>query len=238
MICKRETQHCNPRFDSKTVLKNWNLKHFFVVGSRWSNIYWIMTSWSLFLVNSKNYPKVLKVDAGKATYFSGNVLKTCVIRSDFSVKISWKILMSFWGTSKSQKWLQIFIMHRSPFLFILATHYQTLMNIFVIHCQRLVTWRSGEVAGGELARPLLKGDYTGHEKTYFGDLDISPRLAETKRKQKISEKSGLPIFLGGSWFSSGKNDQKLAVKGSRPHILSPSGAVNFSNALLYWMFRD
>ena len=90
----------------------------------------------------------------------------------------------------------------------------------------------------EPKHPLLKGDYTGHEKTYFGDLDISPRLAETKRKQKISEKSGLPIFLGSSWFPSGKNDLKLAVRGSRPHNLSPSGAVNFSNALLYWMFRD
>ena len=31
---------------------------------------------------------------------------------------------------------------------------------------------------------LLKGEYTGHEKTYLGDLDFSPRLAETKRNQK------------------------------------------------------
>ena len=38
--------------------------------------------------------------------------------------------------------------------------------------------------------PLLKGGYTGHEKTYSGDVDISPGLAETKRNQQFSEKSG------------------------------------------------
>ena len=65
--------------------------------------------------------------------------------------------------------------------------------------------------------PLLKGKYTGHEKTYFGDLDISPRLAETKRNQKKLDKSVLPIFLGGSRFPSGKIDPKMAVGGSRPH---------------------
>ena len=63
------------------------------------------------------------------------------------------------------------------------------MSVFLRHQDIFQVW------GGH---PLLKGDYTGHEKTYFGDLDISPRLAETKRKQKISEKSGLPIFLGSS----------------------------------------
>ena len=29
------------------------------------------------------------------------------------------------------------------------------------------------------AHPLLKGGYTGHEKTYSGDVDIFPRLAQT-----------------------------------------------------------
>ena len=48
--------------------------------------------------------------------------------------------------------------------------------------------------------PLLKGGYTGHEKTYSGDVDISPGLAETKRNQQFLEKSVLPIFLGSSRF--------------------------------------
>ena len=48
--------------------------------------------------------------------------------------------------------------------------------------------------------PLLKGGYTGHEKTYSGDVDISPGLAETKRNQQFLEKSDLPIFLGSSRF--------------------------------------
>ena len=52
-----------------------------------------------------------------------------------------------------------------------------------------------------LIHPLLKGGYTEHEITYSGDDDISPGLAETKRNQQISEKSGLPIFLGSSRFS-------------------------------------
>ena len=51
-----------------------------------------------------------------------------------------------------------------------------------------------------LVHPLLKGGYTGHEKTYSGDVDISPRLAETKRNQQFLEKSDLPIFLGSSRF--------------------------------------
>ena len=51
--------------------------------------------------------------------------------------------------------------------------------------------------------PLLKGKYTGHEITYLGDHNISPRLAETKRNQKKLGKSDLPIFLGGSRFPSG-----------------------------------
>ena len=51
-----------------------------------------------------------------------------------------------------------------------------------------------------LPHPFLKGGYTGHEKTYFGDDDISPRLAETKRNQQFLEKSVLPIFLGRSRF--------------------------------------
>ena len=51
-----------------------------------------------------------------------------------------------------------------------------------------------------LLHPLLKGGYTGHEKTYSGDIDISPGLAETKRNQQILEKSDLPIFLGSSRF--------------------------------------
>ena len=50
------------------------------------------------------------------------------------------------------------------------------------------------------AHPLLKGGYTGHEKTYSGDVDISPGLAETKRNQQFLEKSDLPIFLGSSRF--------------------------------------
>ena len=53
---------------------------------------------------------------------------------------------------------------------------------------------------GTLPHPLLKGGYTGHEKTYSGDIDISPGLAETKRNQQILEKSDLPIFLGSSRF--------------------------------------
>ena len=48
--------------------------------------------------------------------------------------------------------------------------------------------------------PLLKGEYTGHEKTYSGDVNISPRLAETKRNQQFLEKSVLPFFLGRSRF--------------------------------------
>ena len=46
-----------------------------------------------------------------------------------------------------------------------------------------------------LLHPLLKGKYTGQEKTYLGDLDISPRLAETKRNKKII-KIGLTDFSG------------------------------------------
>ena len=48
--------------------------------------------------------------------------------------------------------------------------------------------------------PLLKEWYTGHEKTYSGDINISPGLAETKRNQQILEKLGLPIFVGMSQF--------------------------------------
>ena len=48
--------------------------------------------------------------------------------------------------------------------------------------------------------PLLKGGYTGHEKTYSGDVDISPGLAETKRNQQFLDKLVLPIFLGSSYF--------------------------------------
>ena len=51
-----------------------------------------------------------------------------------------------------------------------------------------------------LMHPLLKGEYTGHEKTYSGDVNISPRLAETKRNQQFLEKSVLPFFLGRSRF--------------------------------------
>ena len=36
-----------------------------------------------------------------------------------------------------------------------------------------------------LPHPLLEGGYTGHEKTYSGDVDISPGLAETKRYQQF-----------------------------------------------------
>ena len=35
------------------------------------------------------------------------------------------------------------------------------------------------ISGRALGHPLLKGGYTGHEKTYSGDLDISPGLAKT-----------------------------------------------------------
>ena len=48
--------------------------------------------------------------------------------------------------------------------------------------------------------PLLKKGYTGHEKTYSGDVDISPGLAESKQNQQFLEKSDLPIFLGSSRF--------------------------------------
>ena len=48
--------------------------------------------------------------------------------------------------------------------------------------------------------PLLKGGYTGHEKTYSGDIDISPGLAETKQTQYFLDKSVLPIFPGSSHF--------------------------------------
>ena len=51
-----------------------------------------------------------------------------------------------------------------------------------------------------IIHPLLKGEYTGHEKTYSGDVNISPRLAETKRNQQFLEKSVLPFFLGRSRF--------------------------------------
>ena len=53
---------------------------------------------------------------------------------------------------------------------------------------------------GGVWHPLLKGGYTGHEKTYSGDVDISPGLAETKRNQQFLDKSVLPIFLGSSYF--------------------------------------
>ena len=51
-----------------------------------------------------------------------------------------------------------------------------------------------------VVHPLLKGRYTGHEKTYSGDVNISPRLAETKRNQQFLDKSVLPFFLGRSRF--------------------------------------
>ena len=57
-------------------------------------------------------------------------------------------------------------------------------------------WNGGRRVG----HPLLKGEYTGHEKTYSGDVNISPRLAETKRNQQFLEKSVLPFFLGRSRF--------------------------------------
>ena len=65
-----------------------------------------------------------------------------------------------------------------------------------------VEWR-GRGDEGQGTHPLLKGKYTGHEITYLGDHNISPRLAETKRNQKKLGKSDLPIFLGGSRFPSG-----------------------------------
>ena len=46
------------------------------------------------------------------------------------------------------------------------------------------------------ACPLLKGRYTGHEKTYTGDVNISLGLAKTKRNQQISEKIRLTNFSG------------------------------------------
>ena len=46
------------------------------------------------------------------------------------------------------------------------------------------------------SHPLLKGGYTGHEKTYSEEVNISPRLAETKQNQQFLEKSVLPIFPG------------------------------------------
>ena len=39
------------------------------------------------------------------------------------------------------------------------------------------------------------------KKTCYGDVDISPGLAETKRNQQFLDKSVLPIFLGSSHFS-------------------------------------
>ena len=68
-----------------------------------------------------------------------------------------------------------------------------------------------------LIHPLLKGEYTGHEKTYFGDLNISPRLAETKQNQQFLEKSDLPFFMGGSRFWLGKMDPKMVSGGSQQH---------------------
>ena len=65
--------------------------------------------------------------------------------------------------------------------------------------------------------PFLKGDYTGHEKTYFGDDDISPRLAETKQNQQFLEKSVLPIFLGRSRFWLHKIDPKMAFGAAQQH---------------------
>ena len=43
----------------------------------------------------------------------------------------------------------------------------------------------------EVSHPLLKQTYTGPETTSVGDLDFSPRLAETKQNQQFLEKSGL-----------------------------------------------
>ena len=48
--------------------------------------------------------------------------------------------------------------------------------------------------------PSLKEVIPGMKKTYSGDIDISPGLAETKRNQLILEKLDLPIFLGSSRF--------------------------------------
>ena len=39
--------------------------------------------------------------------------------------------------------------------------------------------------------PLLKETYTRPETTSVGNIDFSPRLAETKRNQQFLEKSGL-----------------------------------------------
>ena len=39
--------------------------------------------------------------------------------------------------------------------------------------------------------PLLKATYTRPEITSVGNVDFSPRLAETKRDQQLLEKSGL-----------------------------------------------
>ena len=66
----------------------------------------------------------------------------------------------------------------------------TLCHMCAVHCNAFPT----------AVHLLLKGEYTGHEKTYSGDVNISPRLAETKRNQQFLEKSVLPFFLGRSRF--------------------------------------
>ena len=42
---------------------------------------------------------------------------------------------------------------------------------------------------------LLKGGYTGHEKTYSGDVNISPGLPKTKQNQ----------FFFNNWASGGNH---------------------------------
>ena len=53
------------------------------------------------------------------------------------------------------------------------------MNIMIIGTVMIMT------------HPLLKATYTRPEITSVGNVDFSPRLAETKRDQHFLEKSGL-----------------------------------------------
>ena len=85
--------------------------------------------------------------------------------------------------------------------------------------------RAGEGGGGDssgiggccqpMAHPLLKASYTRPETTSVGNVDFSPRLAETKRNQEFLEKSGLEFFWAAHDFGYTKLTQNATLGGSQ-----------------------
>ena len=88
-----------------------------------------------------------------------------------------------------QWWCSSFWLYTNPLHCVFPKQIWQAAHMFVFlsicHCPSLIQ-----------RHPLLKGGYTGHEKMYSGDVNISPRLAETKWNQQFLEKSVLPIFPG------------------------------------------